>query len=229
MAAATAHVPVSATVPVEREPQQQSIDEQVPSQQLPLQQLQQRGPAVQPSYSSSYSFCAQALQALEISFSPLVIRESRMADLLMGSLSAMELSVQKVLREVMSCQEGSIAHSQHIIRDNLSLDVVPFAHGRKTGYDVHELPKDDERRLAVQALFLFILRPHIPLKYHDITTFGQAYPEMATYSTLEQERLRITANWMDLAFYTLPPKNNKTFLMNLVPRICEGRYARYVS
>ncbi|RYH32203.1 hypothetical protein EON65_01110 [archaeon] len=34
---------------------------------------------------------------------------------------------------------------------------------------------------------------------------------------------------MDLAFYTIQPRNNKTFILNLIPRIVEGRAARYIT
>lgn len=34
---------------------------------------------------------------------------------------------------------------------------------------------------------------------------------------------------MDLAFYTIQPRNNKTFILNLIPRITEGRSARYIT
>ena len=34
---------------------------------------------------------------------------------------------------------------------------------------------------------------------------------------------------MDLSFYTIQPRNNKTFILNLIPRIVEGRNARYIT
>jgi hypothetical protein len=34
---------------------------------------------------------------------------------------------------------------------------------------------------------------------------------------------------MDLAFYTIQPRNNKTFMLNIIPRIVEGRNARYIT
>ncbi len=46
---------------------------------------------------------------------------------------------------------------------------------------------------------------------------------------VEQDRLRNTANWMILCFYTIQPRNNKTFILNLIPRIVEGRNARYIT
>ena len=141
----------------------------------------------------------------------------------------MEYTISRVLNELELSAPNKIKEAQTRMREHLGLDTCPFEHCRRAGYEVHELPKDDERRLSVQALFLFVLRPHVPLKYETVATFVACYPDMHLYSLIELERLRVTANWMDLAFYTLNPKNNKTFLMTLIPRICEGRLARYIT
>jgi hypothetical protein len=34
---------------------------------------------------------------------------------------------------------------------------------------------------------------------------------------------------MDLIFYALQPRNNKTFILNLIPRIVEGKNAKYIT
>ena len=59
--------------------------------------------------------------------------------------------------------------------------------------------------------------------------FLDTYPDFKNRNALETERLRLTANWMDLTFYTIHPKNNKTFVMTLIPRIVEGRNAKYIT
>jgi len=59
--------------------------------------------------------------------------------------------------------------------------------------------------------------------------FLEKYPDLRERNSTEQERLRHTANWMDLAFYTIQPRNNKTFVLNMIPRIVEGRNARYIT
>ena len=59
--------------------------------------------------------------------------------------------------------------------------------------------------------------------------FLEKYPDLKDRSALEQERLRNTANWMDLTFYTLQPRNNKTFILSLIPRIVEGKSAKYIT
>jgi hypothetical protein len=59
--------------------------------------------------------------------------------------------------------------------------------------------------------------------------FLEKHPDFQPRTAAEQEKLRTTANWMDLAFYTIQPKNNKTFILNLIPRIVEGRNAKYIT
>lgn len=65
----------------------------------------------------------------------------------------------------------------------------------------------------------------------DETTeiFLEKYPDLVDRSPVEIERLKNTSNWMDLSFYTIQPRNNKTFVLNLIPRIVEGRNARYIT
>ena len=175
----------------------------------------------------------QILRALEVSFSPLVIRDDRMMALLQSSLPEMENIIKSTLHSFqiqVPRDEDKMKTIQGHVRDHLVLDNVPFYHARKSIFRVHELPKDDERRLCIQALFLFVLRPYIPLKYDSIDSFIHQYPDFSSgYAPTELENLKNTANWMDLVFFTLPPKNNKTFLMNLIPRLCEGRNARYIT
>lgn len=55
------------------------------------------------------------------------------------------------------------------------------------------------------------------------------YPELSERNMLEKDRLRHTANWMILAFYTIQARNNKSFLIYLIPRIVEGKNAKYVT
>lgn len=59
--------------------------------------------------------------------------------------------------------------------------------------------------------------------------FLKQYPNFHERSIVEQERLKNTANWMILSFYTIQPRNNKTFILNLIPRVVEGRNARYIT
>lgn len=53
---------------------------------------------------------------------------------------------------------------QEIMREKLPLDSAPFKYAKKVHLNIQEMTKDDEIRVAFQALFLFILRPYIPIK-----------------------------------------------------------------
>jgi hypothetical protein len=125
--------------------------------------------------------------------------------------------------------EGGSALNQEGTRLIFALEDVPFVATKNAKTDIHSLPRDDEKRMIFQALLLLMLRPIIPIKYRQPDSFLKAYPQFQSRSSTESEKLRMTANWMDLAFYTVSPRNNKTFLMNLIPRLCEGRTVRYVT
>ncbi len=59
--------------------------------------------------------------------------------------------------------------------------------------------------------------------------FLEVYPDFRDRSAVEQEKLRLSANWMDLTLYCVLPRNNKTFILNIIPRIVEGRNVKYVT
>jgi hypothetical protein len=138
------------------------------------------------------------------------------------------IEIKKAIDSLVLPEDKSLLN-HNIFRGRINLDVTPFHYSRKVGVRIQELPKEDDRRHFLQSLFLFILRPLIPVKYSTTEVFLEEYPDFTKRSVIEIERLRITANWMDLVFYTLSPKNNKTFLISLIPRICEGGNVRYIT
>ena len=58
--------------------------------------------------------------------------------------------------------------------------------------------------------------------------FKEAFPGFYERSETEQRRLYHIANWMDLAFYTLSPRRNKSLMLNLIARIVEGKNAKFI-
>lgn len=60
-------------------------------------------------------------------------------------------------------------------------------------------------------------------------SFLQVYTDFRERTSLEKERLRHSANWMDLILHVMQPRNNKTYLLALIPRIVEGKNARYIT
>lgn len=164
----------------------------------------------------------QCLRALDWSFSERVVRDVDMGLFFAGAIEDMEAHIN-------STMDGGLRDPESM-REHLPLDSVPFRYARRfLVKNIQELPKDDEIRLACQALFLYLLRPRVPVKYADLESFLEKYPELRERNATEQDRLRHTANWMDLAFYTIQPRNNKTFILNIIPRIIEGRNARYIT
>ena len=86
--------------------------------------------------------------------------------------------------------------------------------------------------MTFQAMLLFLLRALVPVKYPTLASFLDAYPNFCAskgYPESELQKLHAVANWLDLVLFTLKPRNHKTFLLNLVPRLCEGRSAKYCT
>lgn len=164
----------------------------------------------------------QCLRALTWCFSEDILRDQDAALFFAGAIEDMELHILTATADGIKDPES--------MREHLPLDSAPFRHARRyLVKNVSELPKDDELRLACQALFLFLLRPRLTLKYRTAEDFLCQYPEARDRTAVEQDRLRHTANWMDLIFYTLQPRNNKTFALTFIPRLVEGRHARYIT
>ena len=120
--------------------------------------------------------------------------------------------------------------SQTTMRDLFSLDVTPFKFIFMHGIALKEYPKNDEARMAIQAIPLVFLKHCIPPKYPTQESF------LATYSMFKEQRstseinkLHNIANWTDLLLFTLSPKHKKTFIMTFIPRLAEGRNARYIT
>jgi hypothetical protein len=59
-------------------------------------------------------------------------------------------------------------------------------------------------------------------------SFMEAFPIFADRSLTEQRRLFHIANWMDLTFYTVSPRRNKSLVLNLTARIVEGKGAKFI-
>eukprot|EP01031_Cornospumella_fuschlensis_P039789 gene39789-48444_t len=179
--------------------------------------------ACSPTEEEKRLYFVHCLRALDWSFSERVMRNSEMSLFFASAVEDMDEHIREITSGL-----GSLDHES--ARTKLFLDNTPFRCARRLlSSSIQDLPKDDEVRIACQALFLFLLRPYISLKYETLEDFLEKYPELKERSGGEQQRLRHTANWMDLAFYTIQPRNNKTFILNLIPRIVEGRGARYIT
>lgn len=105
---------------------------------------------------ASRKYHHQCLRSLDWSFNDTVVRDPAWLPIFAGSIEEMEHFI---------CDAISIGVTDpDAMRDRLPLDNIPFKYSKRKQKDVHAFPKDDEIRIALQALFLFLLRPFVPLK-----------------------------------------------------------------
>jgi hypothetical protein len=81
-----------------------------------------------------------------------------MAKFLSGAVVEMEQQIKEALDMLNDVTD------KEQVREKLNLESTPFKFTKRRQINIHDLPKDDERRLAFQALFLFVLRPKLPIK-----------------------------------------------------------------
>jgi hypothetical protein len=93
---------------------------------------------------------------LDFSFNEIIVRDPVWLSMFAGAIEEMEHHI----RDAFSL--GPL--DADMMRDRIPLDSIPFKHPKRRQRDIHSLPKDDDVRVAFQALFLFLLRPFVPLK-----------------------------------------------------------------
>lgn len=85
-----------------------------------------------------------------------VVRDRNLLIFLAGAIEDMEHHIQEAVLLGVSDPEN--------MRERIPLDTVPFKFAKKTQIKIQDMAKDDDIRISFQALFLFILRPYIPIK-----------------------------------------------------------------
>ena len=108
------------------------------------------------SEEASKKYHHQCLRSLDWSFNDTVVRDPTWLPIFAGSIEEME----HFIRDAISLG----VTDPDVMRDRLPLDNIPFKYSKRKQKDIHAFPKDDEIRIAFQALFLFLLRPYVPLK-----------------------------------------------------------------
>jgi hypothetical protein len=169
-----------------------------------------------------FIFYGQCLKMLDYCFGDIVTKNVICQKLFAASIESFEQLITEALAAERQFDENSL-------RDRLPLDSTPFLYAKRMRVSFGDLPKDHDFRLALQALFLFLLRRRLEVKYASMESFLERYPDLVDRNFVERERLRQTANWMVLAFHVLQPRNNKSFILNLIPKIVEGKNARYIT
>lgn len=149
------------------------------------------------------------------------VLNNKMQSLLMGRLSSETSEANSSLQAAETTRSKSTRSHQSV---DASLGCM-----LNKKLTVHDLGRSDERRIALQILFLFVLRHHCPKKYPTLESFLAAYPSLRDQAHTEQVKLHSNGNWFDLALLTIKPQNNKSFLMRVIPRMAEGYKAKYIT
>ena len=101
------------------------------------------------------------------------------------------------------------------------------------GIAKHNWTKESYMSVALWVLFFSITGEHYPtaqLKYQNVKSFLEAYEGYFNdMEPMEQETLKNEANWFKLVSVLLPPSKNKGLSIQVVPRLVEGWYAKYVT
>ena len=94
--------------------------------------------------------------------------------------------------------------------------------------------KESYMSVAVWCLFFAITAEHYPVslfKYQTVDAFLEAY-EGRFFDDLEpaeQEILKDEANWYNVVSALMPPRKNKGLTIQVVPRLVEGWFTKYVT
>lgn len=118
---------------------------------------------------------------------------------------------------------------------NLNIREIHEISSMLMGENVGSLNRKVERRLCFEVLFVLLLFSKDDLshlKWPNIPRLLESYPEFAAssqISVIEQHRLLNFRNMMVFAMLMLVPSNHKTHLLELVTRIVEGKYQKYIT
>jgi len=104
----------------------------------------------------------------------------------------------------------------------------------KNGFAAMKTIKVEDERLLVYELVTMILLALHPekckYKYEDSDALLLVYPEFESIDeSIEIEKLRAFANFMNFSFYFITPKYNRQHIFNVVTKICEGKDVKYVT
>ena len=92
---------------------------------------------------------------------------------------------------------------------------------------------EDERLLVFELVTIILLALHpekCKCKYDDRESLLAVYPEFESIDeSVELEKLRTFANFMNFTFYFITPKFNRQHIFNIVTRIAEGKDVKYVT
>lgn len=92
---------------------------------------------------------------------------------------------------------------------------------------------EDERLLMLEVAVIILLSLHpekCTLKYVDNTALLLTYPEFQSIDgSVELDKLRSFANYMNFAFYFITPNYNRQHVFNIVTKITDGCGVKYIT
>jgi hypothetical protein len=100
------------------------------------------------------------------------------------------------------------------------------------GLEVHNLHREDDRRLIFEAAFvltLYLLPQGQACLWSSTGTLLENYPNFRRVDEREQNILLQYRNVMAVAIMVLAPKSKKAHLLDLVTRIVEGNDIKYIT
>lgn len=102
----------------------------------------------------------------------------------------------------------------------------------EAGVNLFQFTRDTEFLNGIWVAFLSIMREHFKetdYKYTSIAGFLEHYPEFGQYNIEEQNNLMHSANWMAILFTMIPAAKNKGLVLQVIPLLVEGPYAKYIT
>lgn len=92
---------------------------------------------------------------------------------------------------------------------------------------------EDERLLMLEVVVIILLSLHpekCTVKYVDNTALLLTYPEFQSIDgSVELDKLRSFANYMNFAFYFITPNYNRQHVFNIVTKITDGYGVKYIT
>lgn len=137
------------------------------------------------------------------------------------------------LSEVVSFEIGDIVKLCSVVQEHLSSNEL-LSRAKLNSYLIQF--KQKRTILGVRAVgFCFVVIAHhallksSPDVFPTTEQFFTKYPEYMHLAKSEQTQLHVMCNTMIAALRILDGKNNKTTLLEIVARICDGDHAQFVT
>jgi len=105
---------------------------------------------------------------------------------------------------------------------------------QKAGVELH-FPKEGLVMISLWCVFYACTKQYYPtshLKYNNVAAFMSVHAYRNRFGNMElweQEQLKDEANWMNVLFVLLPARKNKGLAIQVIPKMIEGWYVKYVT